>query len=82
MIKFAQLIFFADDAKKTDHLISLDGAKERLQLLKADLLCEGSFDSAVEGCVGVFHTASPCYLDAKDPQVIDFSFFLLLFLKN
>ncbi|XWS65046.1 hypothetical protein CRYUN_Cryun05aG0057200 [Craigia yunnanensis] len=37
-------------------------------LFKAELLDEGSFDSVVEGCIGVFHTASPCYVDVKDPQ--------------
>ncbi|KAL4600961.1 hypothetical protein ACB092_11G237900 [Castanea dentata] len=57
-----------NDPKKTEHLLSLDGAKERLQLFKADLLEEGSFDSAVDGCQGVFHTASPVTLTASDPQ--------------
>ncbi|KAL4600977.1 hypothetical protein ACB092_11G238800 [Castanea dentata] len=57
-----------NDPKKTEHLLSLDGAKERLQLFKADLLKEGSFDSAVDGCQGVFHTASPVILTANDPQ--------------
>jgi len=50
-------------------LVKLDGAKERLQLFKADLLEEGSFDSAVEGCDGVFHTASPVLFVLNDPQV-------------
>ncbi|XP_014499796.1 cinnamoyl-CoA reductase 1 [Vigna radiata var. radiata] len=57
-----------NDPKKVDHLLSLDGAKERLHLVKANLLEEGSFDSAVEGCHAVFHTASPFFDDAKDPQ--------------
>jgi len=52
-----------------DHLLSLDGAKERLHLVKANLLEEGSFDSAVQGCHAVFHTASPFFNNAKDPQV-------------
>ncbi|KAK7323413.1 hypothetical protein VNO77_26885 [Canavalia gladiata] len=56
------------DPKKIDHLLSLDGAKERLHLFKANLLEEGSFDSVVQGCHGVFHTASPFYHDVKDPQ--------------
>ncbi|KAF7833714.1 cinnamoyl-CoA reductase 1-like [Senna tora] len=64
-----------NDHKKVEHLYKLEGAKERLQLIKADLLQEGSFDSAVEGCEGVFHTASPCVDNSKlkDPQseVID-----------
>ncbi|MBA0707315.1 hypothetical protein Golax_019366, partial [Gossypium laxum] len=56
------------DRKKTEHLLALDGANERLHLFKAELLEEGSFDSAVEGCIGVFHTVSPCYFGPKDPQ--------------
>ncbi|KAK4278705.1 hypothetical protein QN277_016514 [Acacia crassicarpa] len=57
-----------NDPKKVDHLLNLDGAKERLHLIKANLLDEGSFDLVVEGCEGVFHTASPAYFDVKDPQ--------------
>lgn len=57
-----------NDPKKVDHLVKLDGAKERLQLFKANLLEEGAFDSVVQGCHGVFHTASPFYHDVKDPQ--------------
>ncbi|XP_034206066.1 cinnamoyl-CoA reductase 2-like isoform X2 [Prunus dulcis] len=58
-----------NDKKKTEHLLALDGAKERLQLFKADLLEEGSFNSVVEGSEGVFHTASPFYHDVSDPQL-------------
>ncbi|KAB1224975.1 Cinnamoyl-CoA reductase 1 [Morella rubra] len=59
-----------NDPKKTEHLLALDGAKERLHFFKADLLDEGSFDSGVNGCEGVFHTASPVNfnLNLKDPQ--------------
>ncbi|OMO79579.1 NAD-dependent epimerase/dehydratase [Corchorus olitorius] len=32
------------------------------------LMDEGCFDSVVEGCQGVFHTASPVFLSAADPQ--------------
>jgi hypothetical protein len=45
--------------KKVAHLWNLAGAKERLELVRADLLVEGSFDDAVMACEGVFHTASP-----------------------
>ncbi|MQL25170.1 NAD-dependent epimerase/dehydratase family protein, partial [Escherichia coli] len=41
------------------HLLALDGAKERLHLFEADLLDKNSFDPAINGCEGVFHTASP-----------------------
>uniref|UniRef100_K3ZVQ8 NAD-dependent epimerase/dehydratase domain-containing protein n=1 Tax=Setaria italica TaxID=4555 RepID=K3ZVQ8_SETIT len=57
------------DPKKTEHLHALEGSAERLQLFKADLLDEGSFDAIVEGCDCVFHTASPFYNNPKDPQV-------------
>ncbi|KAE9467477.1 hypothetical protein C3L33_00606, partial [Rhododendron williamsianum] len=56
------------DPKKVDHLLSLHGAKERLQLFKANLMEEGSFDSVVDGCEGVFHTASPVLLESSNPQ--------------
>lgn len=59
----------ADDPKKTEHLRALDGATERLHLFKANLLEEGSFDAAIDGCEGVFHTASPFYHAVTDPQV-------------
>ncbi|XP_068337746.1 phenylacetaldehyde reductase-like [Pyrus communis] len=57
-----------NDPTKTEHLHVLDGAQDRLQLFKANLLEEGSFDSAVAGCEGVFHTASPFYNDVTDPK--------------
>ena len=62
-------IYATDDPKKTQHLLSLDGAQERLHLFKADLLEKGSFDSVVDGCDGVFHTSSPVALEAINPQV-------------
>ena len=54
--------------KKVEHLWRLEGAKERLRLVRADLLERGSFDDAVMGCHGVFHTASPV-LDATHSKV-------------
>ncbi|CAM8899092.1 unnamed protein product [Rhodiola kirilowii] len=55
--------------KKLAHLWKLDGAKERLKLMRAELTEEGSFDEAVAGCVGVFHTASPVFGTVSDPMV-------------
>ncbi|EGD76712.1 hypothetical protein PTSG_12676 [Salpingoeca rosetta] len=40
-------------------------AADRLELVKADLLDEGSFDEAVKGCKYVLHTASPFQLQAR-----------------
>ncbi|GJN03985.1 hypothetical protein PR202_ga21489 [Eleusine coracana subsp. coracana] len=45
--------------KKVGHLWNLEGAKERLELVRADLLEDGSFDDVVMACEGVFHTATP-----------------------
>ncbi|KAI4318234.1 hypothetical protein L6164_026023 [Bauhinia variegata] len=39
-----------NDPEKVQHLLQLDGAKDRLHLFKANLLEEGSFDSVVEEC--------------------------------
>ncbi|KAJ0663575.1 putative NAD-dependent epimerase/dehydratase, NAD(P)-binding domain superfamily [Helianthus annuus] len=58
-----------NDPKKTKHLLALDGAKERLHLFQADLLKDGSFDDVVNGCDGVFHTASPFFIHTDNPQV-------------
>lgn len=49
------------DPKKVDHLRALPGAAERLKLVEADLLEEGSFDAAVAGCTYVHHTSSPFF---------------------
>lgn len=60
----------ADNPKKTQHLLSLEGASERLTLHQADLLQPGSFDDVIQGCHAVFHTASPFFMaNITDPQV-------------
>lgn len=57
------------DPRKVAHLKELEGSKERLDLFQADLNEDGSFDSAVDGCDGVFHAASPVFSSVTDPQV-------------
>lgn len=57
-----------DDPQKTVHLRQLEGANERLHLFKGNLLEEGSFDTLIEGCECVFHTASPFFHAVTDPQ--------------
>jgi len=54
----------------TGPLLSLPGAAERLKLFHADLCQDGTFDSAVEGCEGVFHLASP--MGSSDSSEDDF----------
>lgn len=55
------------DPKRTDsvkHLHKLaEGQPGTLRLFAADLLKEGSFDEAMQGCEVVMHTASPFVLD-------------------
>nr|ALG76005.1 cinnamoyl-CoA reductase [Miscanthus sacchariflorus] len=53
------------DDPKNAHLKALDGAAERLILCKADLLDYDAICRAVQGCQGVFHTASPV---TDDPE--------------
>lgn len=64
-------IFFSyvisDDDAKNAHLRALDGAAERLALVRADLLDKASLAAAFVGCEGVFHTASPVTDDPVIP---------------
>jgi cinnamoyl-CoA reductase len=53
-----------DDDSKNAHLRALDGAAERLTLVRADLLDKKSLAAAFQGCQGVFHAASPVTDDA------------------
>jgi len=53
---------------KVRHLLDIPGAGERLKIFSADLLEEGSFDAAIDGCDGVFHVASPVNLNPDDPE--------------
>ncbi|KNA10778.1 hypothetical protein SOVF_141130 [Spinacia oleracea] len=61
-----------DNEEKVGFLWELEGAKERLTLFKADLLIDGSFDDAINGVDGVFHTACPVFLppDTDDFQAL------------
>lgn len=72
------IILFCDyvsiDDPKNAHLKELEGAKERLTLLKADLLDFQSLKEAISGCDGVFHTASPVTDDPVSSFFPSFSF--------
>lgn len=57
------------DAKKLSHLKVLDDATPgSLHFFASDLLRDGSYADAMQGCVTVFHTASPFVLNPKDAQ--------------
>lgn len=53
------MFFLYIDDPKNCHLRELEGAKERLTLCRGDLLDYQSLREAINGCDGVFHTASP-----------------------
>ncbi len=58
-----------ENKKKVAHLDELaKNAKGTITYFKSDLLEEGSYAEAMEGCELVFHTASPYTLNVKDPQ--------------
>ncbi|CAK4067893.1 unnamed protein product [Aphanomyces euteiches] len=54
------------NAKKVAHLKALEGVSDRLTIFQAELLEEGSFSPAIQGCSVVLHTASP--VDLKSDQ--------------
>jgi nucleoside-diphosphate-sugar epimerase len=56
------------DRSKYSYLDNLPGADERLELIEAELLKDGSYDEAVKNCEYVIHTASPYMIDVKDAQ--------------
>ena len=59
------------DPSNRDKLCYLDALAEALpgsiRYFKSDLLEQGSYAEAMEGCELVFHTASPFTLDVRDP---------------
>lgn len=58
-----------NDKNKTQYLDRLAAlAPGTLRYFEADLLHEGSYDEAMQGCTLVFHTASPFVLSVKDAQ--------------
>jgi len=57
------------DTKKTATLSEVAaGLPGTLRFFKADLLSDGSYADAMEGCGVVFHTASPFAMNVRDPQ--------------
>ena len=55
--------------EKLKHLNALaEQAPSSIAYFKADLLADGSYAKAMDGCEVVFHTASPFFMNVKDPQ--------------
>ena len=58
-----------DRADKLKYLNEIAGnSPGEIKYFKSDLLAEGSYGEAMQGCSIVFHTASPFTIDVKDPQ--------------
>lgn len=58
-----------ENKEKTKHLDALAAnSPGNIKYFKADLLNEGSYAKAMEGCALVYHTASPFTSNFKDPQ--------------
>lgn len=58
-----------ENESKIAHLKSLTKDQEKIKFFKSDLLEEGSYTQAMQGCELVIHTASPFFYDLKkDPQ--------------
>ncbi|SHJ30170.1 3-beta hydroxysteroid dehydrogenase/isomerase family protein [Shimia gijangensis] len=58
-----------DNSEKLQHLTNLAAnSAGEIKFFKADLLDEGSYDEAMQGCAVVFHTASPFTINVKDAQ--------------
>ncbi|KAA0039999.1 vestitone reductase-like [Cucumis melo var. makuwa] len=63
----------SDPEKKRDYsfLTNLPGASKNLQIYNADLNDPDSFGDAIEGCIGVFHVATPVdFEDKEDAEVV------------
>ena len=73
MITYFYYWVATENKAKVRHLLDIAEAGEKLKIFKADLLEEGSFYAAIDGCDGVFHVASPVDFAPKDPEVSYFA---------
>ncbi|VAI19079.1 unnamed protein product [Triticum turgidum subsp. durum] len=65
---------------KTAHLRRLDNAASNLKLFKADLLDYDAMASAISGCQGVFHVATPVPSgELTDPEVSKFHTWFVMY---
>lgn len=54
--------------KDISYLTNLPEASKKLQVFHADLNQPDSFNTAIKGCIGVFHLAHPMDVDGKEPE--------------
>ncbi|KAK2361374.1 vestitone reductase [Trifolium repens] len=56
--------------KDVSYLTNLPNATQKLKNFNADLSNPESFNDAIEGCIGIFHTATPIDFEQKEPEEI------------
>ncbi|XP_039684270.1 vestitone reductase-like [Medicago truncatula] len=54
--------------KDVSFLTNLPGASQKLKFFSADLSIPESFNAAIEGCIGIFHTATPIDLEMNESE--------------
>ncbi|RHN46763.1 putative vestitone reductase [Medicago truncatula] len=60
----------AGQNKDVSFLTNLPNATQKLNIFNADLSNPKSFNAAIEGCIGVFHTATPIDFELEEPEEI------------
>lgn len=64
-------LLFTEKKRDYSFLTNLPGASKNLQIYNADLNDPDSFGDAIEGCIGVFHVATPVdFEDKEDAEVV------------
>ncbi|MED6220694.1 hypothetical protein PIB30_047256, partial [Stylosanthes scabra] len=61
-------IITTEKKKDLSYLRKLEGASKRLKIFHGELEELGSYDKAIEGCVGVFHLAHPMDVNGEEDQ--------------
>ncbi|KAI5443627.1 hypothetical protein KIW84_012318 [Lathyrus oleraceus] len=56
--------------KDVSFLTNLPGASEKLNIFNADPSSPESLNVAIEGCVGIFHTATPVDFEVNEPEEV------------
>lgn len=65
-----EMPIFAVCKRDISYLTNLPKASEKLQIFEADLSKAESFNTAIQGCVGVFHLAHPIDVEGKEAEEI------------
>ena len=63
-------MYLAGRKRDVSFLTNLPFASKKLRIFNADLSNPESFSEAIEGCIGVLHTATPIDLEVNEPEEI------------